>query len=195
MVAENFNVIKDSSSLCGWKIESISNPAITFDMPENVYNAFEGKYIKADELLPIVNTVRIAVAGCTDSFRVVNETALERNSVLKTFTLKSGINSIDDSIDFCIDVPDADFINGAAAKEYEKFHLIKMERDVANKDNTIHAYIQTAKDGKLRCQFPKDIRLDAKRNNIKFWVDEYRIDAGSNSGKFVRILDSFREIT
>ena len=193
MVAENFNVVRDSSTMCGWKIESVNNSDVVFDMPENVYNSFAGKYINADELLARVNTIRVAIAGCTDSFRTVNATALERNSVLKTFTIRPGVSAIDDSIDFCIDVPDADDIIGAAAKEYEKFHLIKMERDIEGNDNSIHAYVQTPKDGKLRCQFPKDVRLDAKRNNIKFWADDYRVDAGTNGGKFVRVL-SYKEI-
>lgn len=194
MVAENFKVVKDPSTVYGWTMESINDPNICFDMPENVYNAFEGKYIKAHELLSKVETVRVAVAGVTDSFRQVNFDALDKNSVLKTFTLKSGMSNVDDMIDFYIDVPDADSVIGAAAKEYEKFHLVKMDRDIEGNDNSIHAYVQTPKDGKLRCQFPKDVRLDAKRNNIKYWVDDYRIDAGSNGGKFVRIVGKYKEL-
>lgn len=194
MVAENFNVIQDSSASYGWKMESINDSNVVFDMPANVYDAFNGKYIRSDDLLSKVKTIRVAVAGCTDSFRSVNEAAFDRNSVIKTFTLKNGVNAVDDMIDFCIDVPDGDDVRGAAAKEYEKFHLIKMGRDIDGNDGSIHAYVQTPKDGKLRCQFPKDVRLDAKRNNIKYWVDDYRIDAGTNGGKFVRILGNPREL-
>ena len=194
MVAENFKVSRESSATTGWMIECINDPNVSFDMPENVYNAFGGKYIKADDLLAKVETIRVAIAGVTDSFREVNPEALERNSVLKTFTLRSGICAADDMIDFCVDVPDADEVLGAAAKEYEKFHIIRMERDTEGNDNSIHAYIQTPKDGKLRCQFPKDVRLDAKQNNVKYWVDDYRVDSGSSGGKFVRLLGQYREI-
>ena len=61
-----------------------------------------------------------------------------------------------------------------------------MDRDKAGDDGSIHAYLQTPKDGILRCVFDKSIRLEAKRNNIKYWIEDYKIDAGSNGGKFVR---------
>ena len=194
MVAETFTISREPSAKCGWVMTSMNDSSVVFDMPENVYNAFNGKYIKADKLLQRVNTIRVAVAGVTDSFRTVNEAAMEKNSVIKTFSLSYGISMIDDMIDFVIDVPDGDDVLGAAAKEYEKYHIIKMDRDIAGDDGSIHAYIQTPKDGRLRCQFSKDARLDAKRNNIKYWVDDYKIDSGSNGGKFVRILGTPKEL-
>lgn len=194
MVAETFNVIKDSSATYGWKIESVNDSNIIFDIPENVYDAFGGKYIDADEMLDRVSTIRVAIAGHTNSFREVDHRAFDRNSVIKTFTLKTGINTIDDTIDSYITVPDGDDVIGAAAKEYEKFHIMKMDRDIDGDDDSIHAYIQTPADGKLRCIFAKDIRLDAKRNNIKYWIDDYRIASGSNGGKFVRIISTPREL-
>lgn len=189
MVAETFNIYKDSSSNTGWTIESISDPTITFDMPENVYNSFDGKYISADELLEKIKTIRIALAGVTDSLNIVNREALIHNSVTKTFTIKDGICNVDDMLDFVITVDNADDGNGIAAMEYEKWHIIKMERDVLGDDDTIHAYVTTPKDGKLRCRFSKDVRLDAKRNNIKYWADDYKIQTGTNGGKYVIIDD------
>ena len=103
--------------------------------------------------------------------------------MLKTFALKQ-TDTIDDTIDGFLE----------SVRDYEKYHTIEMDRDVVGNDNTIHAYIETPKDGKLRCRFDRDVRLYAKRNNVRYWISDYKIEAGSNGGKFVIPLEDPEEI-
>lgn len=176
MVQRIFKVRRDGDSPNGWKIEDTSS-GTELNLPEIVYDDLDtGKYLNAEEILEKIDTMQIALAGVTDSLRVVEPRYLDRNSVLKTFGLKS-TNTIDDSIEEYIE----------SVRDYEKYHTIEMGRDVAGNDNSIHAYIETPKDGRLRCQFDKSVRLDAKRNNIKYWIDDYSIASGSSGGKFVRL--------
>ena len=130
-----------------------------------------------DEMLEKISTIQIALAGVTDSLNEVDTYSFLNRSVLKTFDLKPS-GTIDDEIE--------DYLH--SVKEYEKYHTIYMDRDKEGNDNSIHAYIETPKNGLLRSTFDKDLRLNAKRNNIKYWIDDYKISSGSSGGKFVRPL-------
>lgn len=175
MVQRIFKVQKSASSVTGWELEDQSTGEI-LDLPEVIIEDLNlGKYVSASEMLAKIDTMQIALAGVTDSLNMVDEYSFRHRSVLKTFSLKSS-GTIDDSID--------GFLTSVA--EYEELHTIFMDRDVDGNDGSIHAYIYTPRDGKLRCTFDKSIRVNAKRNNIKYWVDDYKIDAGSNGGKYVR---------
>lgn len=183
MVQRIFKVSKSINSTTGWEIEDIST-GIILNLPEIVYEDLdEGRFYSADEMLEKIDTLQIALAGVTDSLNIVDEYSLRNRSVLKTFGLKKN-DTIDDTIDFYIE----------SVKQYESFHTIEMDRDKAGNDNSIHAYINTPHDGRLRCQFDKSIRLNAKRNNIKYWINDYKIDSGSNGGKFVRLIGQYKTI-
>ena len=167
-----------------WKIEDQSLGKV-LDLPEKVKDDLKGKYLSEIEMLKKISRITIALAGVTDSLNVVDENSLKSRSVLKAIKLnKSG--TIDDTIDEIVstdeDSPES------IVKQYEKYHTLKMDRDVPGNDDTIHAYIQTPNDGKLRSTFSKKdgIRLDSRRNNITYWLEDYRIESGSAGGKFIR---------
>ena len=184
MVQEIFKPIRDKSATLGWKIESQTTGEV-LELPSIIYEELTGKYVDADDMLEIISTMQIALAGCTSSFTMIEEEAYsyDRRSVLKSFGLiKNG--TIDDTIDFFLE----------SIEDYERFHTIEMGRDVDGDDSTIHAYIITPTDGRLRSRFDKDIRIRAKRNNIKYWIDDYKIDAGSKGGKFVTPITTPVEI-
>ena len=133
----------------------------------------------------------ISLAGVTNSLRIVEHGAYDRNSVLKKIVPNTELSDqcpLPDEI--CGDGYNSD----TTFYEFEKYHVIRMGRDVAGDDTSIHAYIWTV-NGKMRCQFPDkdDIRLDSKRNNRKYWVDEYTIDSSSSGGEFVRITSEIIE--
>lgn len=176
--------IPDSSAPLGWKMEEIETSTI-LEMPSIIYDELKGKYMSADEMLEIIDTMQVVLAGCTTSLTLIteHEYSYDRRSVLKTFKLKS-LGTIDDEIDW--------FLESVA--EYEKYHTIYMDRDVQGDDTTIHAYIETPKDSLLRSRFDKDIRIEAKRNNIKYWISNYQIDCGSKGGKFVTPITTPVEI-
>ena len=184
MVQRIFKVAQDSSSATGWTITDTSTD-IVLELPEVVFEELDnGKYVDADELLGKIETVQIALAGVTDSLRMVDEYSFRHRSVMKTFGLKKQGNSIDDSIDFFLE----------SVKDYEKYHTIEMDRDKMGDDTSIHAYLETPKDGRLRCTFDRSTRLNAKRNNIKYWVEDYNLGEGSNGGKFIRPIGDPIEI-
>ena len=184
MVQRIFKVAQDSSAATGWSITDTSTGTV-LELPEVVFEELDkGKYIKANELLSKIETVQIALAGVTDSLRMVDEYSFRHRSVIKTFGLKKQGNSIDDSIDFFLE----------SVKDYEKYHTIEMDRDKLGDDTSIHAYLETPKDGRLRCTFDRSTRLNAKRNNIKYWVEDYNLCEGSNGGKFIRPIGDPIEI-
>lgn len=182
MVQKIFKVEKSADSATGWVIIDTDTDTV-LDLPEICKEDLSGRYITSDELLDKIDTVQIALSGVTDSLRVLDTTNLNRRSVLKTFALKQ-TDTIDDTIDGFLE----------SVRDYEKYHTIEMGRDVVGNDNTIHAYIETPKDGKLRCRFDRDVRLYAKRNNVRYWISDYKIEAGSNGGKFVIPLEDPEEI-
>ena len=184
MVQRIFKVAQDSSSATGWTITDTSTDTV-LELPEVVFEELDkGKYVDADELLGKIETVQIALAGVTDSLRMVDEYSFRHRSVMKTFGLKKQGNSIDDSIDFFLE----------SVTDYEKYHTIEMGRDKPGDHTSIHAYLETPKDGRLRCTFDKSVRLNAKRNNIKYWVEDYKLSEGSNGGKFIRPIGDPVEI-
>lgn len=198
MVQQIFNLMKDSSSQNGWVIQSTkTTDPNTGDykilpLPDCIYNSLKGKYMSAEEMAKRIKTMQIAVAGVTDSLNTVDIYSFLNRSVLKSFTINP-TNSVDQNIDIVSAYDDGYEIG---IRNYEKYHIVKMGRDVPGNDKTIHAYIETPKDGKLRCTFAKqgDVRLDAKRNNIDYWLEDYTIDAGSQGGKFVRPTSQAIEI-
>ena len=183
MVQRIFKVRTSTTSSTGYEIEDTASGTV-LDLPEVCIEDLDtGKYLNADQMISKIDTMQIALAGVTDSLNMVDEYSFRQRSVLKTFGIaKNG--TIDDEIDGFIET----------VKDYEMYHTIEMGRDTAGDDNTIHAYLYTPKDGRLRCVFDKSIRLNAKRNNIKYWVDDYKIDSGSNGGKFVRPIGQPIEI-
>ena len=178
MVQRIFKVISSSTSATGWEIEDQASGTV-LDLPESVKEVLtEGaKYLKdADFILDRIETMQIALAGVTDSLNIVDQYSLEHRSVLKTFGLKNN-GTIDDEIDFYLE----------SIKEYENFHTLRMDRDVPGDDTLIHAYVETPKDGRIRSRFSnKDgIRLDSRRNNITYWLNDYKVVAGSAGGKSI----------
>ena len=185
MVSKVFTLEQNSSSSTGWKIKTnVDNRGeVELDLPTSVKKCFNGRFVKADEMLSKISTLKLALAGVTNSLNIENANYLDNNSALQSFGLATS-GTIDDSIDGYIEAAEEDQM--LAIRTYEAFHLVKMERDKTGNDDSIHAYIYTPSDGKLRCVFDRAIRLDARRNNIRYWLPDYRIDAGSNGGKFVR---------
>jgi hypothetical protein len=155
----------------------------TLSFPTVIMEELKGKYISAEELLSRISTIKIAFSGMTDSLNIIDDINYDRRSALQTFGL-NGYNTIDQGID--------EFLTSVA--DYEKYHTIKMDRDVPGDDSSIHAYIETPKDGRLRCVFDQSVRVYAKRNNVNYWIEDYTIDAGSNDGKFIRPVGEIEEI-
>lgn len=183
MVQRIFKVSRSSTSSTGWEIEDTSTDKV-LNLPEECIETLNiGKYVNSSEMLEKIETLQIALAGVTDSLNIVDDYSFRRRSVLKTFSLKPN-NTVDDSIDKYLE----------SVSEYESYHTIYMDRDIDDNDKSIHAYINTPKDGKLRCIFDKSVRVEAKRNNIKYWIDDYKLDAGANGTKFVRPLGHAIEI-
>lgn len=192
MVSKICKLQSDSSSVTGWKIiTDVDGNQVELDLPTSVKNVLEGKYIKADELLKKIDTIRIALAGVTNSLNIEHANYLDNNSALQSFGLKKD-GSIDDTIDGYLEATQDD--QELAIRTYESYHTVKMGRDVEGNDNTIHAYVITPNDGKLRCVFDREIRLEARRNNVKFWINDYKVSSGSAGGKFVRPIGEPIEI-
>lgn len=189
MVERVFKIYKSDGASTGYEIvDQESNK--TLDLPEVCKNNLKGKYIDSDTLIEKISTAKIALAGVTDSLNIVDEYSLRYRSVIKSIGLKSN-DTIDDTIsDYIVYDGDPESI----VKIYESYHTIYMDRDIAGNDKSIHAYINTPKDGRLRCVFDKSIRINAKRNNIKYWVEDYKIESGSAGGKFVRPIGTPIEI-
>jgi hypothetical protein len=182
MVQKIFKFQKSQVSPNGWEIVEQASGKV-LNLPSICYEDLKGKYLSSDDMIEKIETAQIVLAGTTDSLNIVDPYSYDRRSVLKTFGLKSS-GTIDDSIDGYLE----------SVQEYELYHTIEMDRDKAGDDNSIHAYLETPKDGRLRCTFDNSIRLNAKRNNIKYWVADYKIDAGSAGGKFVRPIGTPEEI-
>ena len=192
MVQRIFKLQKSTTSATGWEIVDQDSGKV-LDLPSIVVDTLnEGKYIRANQMLDMIDTMQIALAGVTDSLNLSPdldqaraEIYLDRNSVLKTFGLKKN-GTIDDTIDFYL----------TSVKEYEKYHTLKMDRDVSGDDSTIHAYIEVPNVGKIRSRFSKQdgIRLDSKRNNIDYWVADYKVVTGSQGGKSISPIGTPIEI-
>ena len=172
MVQRVFTLTRDVNVQSGWVITD-TNSGETLELPPCCVEQLTGKYMQGDEMLEKISTIQIALAGVTDSFRLVDAYSFNNRSVVKTFGLKPS-GTIDDQIDFFLD----------NIHEYEKFHIIKMDRDIPGDDDSIHAYIETPKNGKVRSRFSRQdgIRLDAKRNKIDYWVADYNVVIGTNGG-------------
>lgn len=175
MVQRIFELRPSATSATGYEIVDTGSGKV-LDLPEICVEDLDGKYIKSADMLKKIKTMQIALAGVSDSLNMISgdEISYQRRSVLKTFMLHSS-GTIDDTITDPIE----------SVKEYETYHTIEMGRDVQGNDGTIHAYLMTPTEGKLRCQFDKSVRLHAKRNNIKYWIDDYKIQAGSKGGMYV----------
>ena len=182
MVQKIFKISASIDSPTGYVLEE-TNSGTVLALPSCILEELKGKYLTAEQMIEKIDTICIALSGVTDSLRIVEPYSFERRSVLKSFGLRKD-GTIDDEID--------DFL--PSVKEYEKFHTIEMGRDVQGDDSTIHAYLQTPKNGTLRCQFDRGVRVFAKRNNIKYWIDDYTIDSGSQGGEFVRPIGDPVEI-
>ena len=165
MVQDSFKLVYDAGE---YQLETANGDFMP--CPECIINeALKGKYIRADRFIDC--QLIIALAGVTNSLRMVDQSAFDRNSVLKKiYNMPADIDSAPDEYE--------------SVQDYEKYHTIKVERDIKGDDNSLHAYITTSQ-GKLRVRFPNDIRLDAKRNNRSYWVENYKIQESSAGGKHV----------
>ena len=164
----------------------------TMAAPSIIIEQLKGKYptTAADTFLG--STLTIALAGVTDSLRLVDNAAYDRNSVLKGIIFEQ---SLVDAAPLLQPEYSSEADPDDIVKYFERCHTIKMGRDVNGNDDTIHAYIfygQSAgdRDTKIRCRFPNEVRLDAKRNNRKYWVEKYSIIPGSAGGAHVLIDNS-----
>lgn len=182
MVDKVFKVSKSTTSWTGWELIDTDEDVI-IEFPECCFNELQGRYLSPNGMLERLDTIRIALAGVSNSMNIVDPVYLHKNSVIKYLGIKKGLSDVDDSFE---QMPES-------VSEYEKYHTIKMGRDTQGDDSTIHAYIVTPNDGKLRCIFDKSVRQFAKRNNIPYWVEDYKIEEGTNGGKFVRPLDDPEE--
>lgn len=175
MVQRIFELRPSTTSVTGYEIVDTASGTV-LDLPEICVEDLNGKYIKSDDMLKKIKTMQIALAGVTDSLKQISEdlVSFQRRSVLKTFMLHSS-GTIDDTITDPIE----------SVKEYETYHTIIMDRDKSGDDGSIHAYLMTPTQGRLRCKFDKSVRLHAKRNNIKYWIDDYKIGSGDKGGLYV----------
>ena len=184
MVQREFKItpsLNDNSrNLNDWDIEV---DQYLMPLPQIVYEELAGKYLDSEKMIDRIKTITIALAGITDNFNIVDDLSYNRRSVIKSFTLNDTDNDVDTALDY--------FEN---TKEYEKYHTVFMDRDTAGNDNSIHAYIETPVNGILRASFSKDVRLNAKRNNIKYWVENYSIISNDGSKPYVRPLTAPIEI-
>ena len=167
MVGAIFKVVRSDESPNGWGIQLTETDEI-MNLPEKCYEDLAGKYLSSEDILEKVATVSIALAGITDSYNMVDPYSYDRRSVIKTIKLIGGTGTIDDLLTEPIEVDEYKKIY-----DYEKYHTVIMGRDVAGDDTS---------------------RVDAKRNNIKYWIDNYQIDEGTNGGKYVRPLTDPIEI-
>lgn len=182
MVQRQFKLVRNGDYLLQYNLDE-------FIVPECIKEQLKGKSGKTTIDTFINCDLTIALAGVTDSLRMVDQRAYDNNSVLKGIVFKQSL--IDDApllnTDYNSEIDPEDIV-----KYFERCHTIKMGRDIQGNDNTIHAYIyygETAgdKDTKIRCRFPNDIRVDAKRNNRSYWVEKYSIMTGSQGGRHVII--------
>lgn len=173
MVKDEFTVSRDGT---GWTITA-NTSGKSLQLPSCIYEKLNGKYITADEFLDKIETLVIALAGVTNSLNTTDAYSLDRRSVLCEIRLRSGLNSADDFIVQTM----------TSVEDYEKYHTIFMGRDKKGDDNSIHAYLFVPIYGELRCRFNNSdgFRLNAKRNNITYWIDDYKIEEGTNGGKYV----------
>lgn len=167
MVQKIFKVQRSDMYNTGWGLVYYEN---IIPLPECIYEELNGKYMSADDILDMIDTIQIALAGITDSLNIVEMYSFCHRSVLKTFALKDNLGTIDDEFD--------DFYT--SIYDYEKYHIIEMDREIDHDDNSVYAYIYTYTDGRIKCSFDTSIRLYAKRNNIKYWVDDYTISTNDN---------------
>lgn len=173
MVQDTFRFVYDNGT---YQLQNSNGDWL--ECPECIVNeALKGKYVKADRFTDC--KLVIALAGVTNSFRMVDRSAFDRNSVLKEI------------LDMPADIDDAPD-SYESVQDYESYHTIKIERDIKGDDNSLHAYMKTTA-GKLRVRFPNDKRLDAKRNNRSYWCENYKIQDGSAGGKHVIPLSELVE--
>ena len=139
MVQRIFKVQRSQTSQNGWEIEDTSSGTI-LDLPDVVLEDLDegAKYVKNVQMLEKIDTMQIALAGVTDSLRIVDDYSFRNRSVLKTFGLKKN-DTIDDTIDGFLE----------SVKEYESYHTIYMDRDKAGDDGSIQKAIE-AKFGPMK---------------------------------------------
>ncbi len=165
MVQKEFKLVKDAGE---YKLEYAGE---FYPCPKCLEDDLKGRYVTIERFVD--SNLVIALAGVTDSLRMVDQDAFDRNSVLKEIRnvpeAKGGIAGVDSYDD---------------VRDFEKYHIVRVERDIKGDDDSLHAYMETA-EGKMRVRFPNDARLDAKRNNRYFWVENYKIQDGTAGGKHV----------
>lgn len=173
MLLKTFNIKKVDNEY------KLSIDDILLDIPPVVYNELNGKFIKADDMIVKLKTMTVSLAGIDETYNITDKYSFDNRSILKGFTIKTDLVKIDKTLDF--------ELNSIA--DYEQYHIIELEYDDESKKNTLHAYIQTPKDGRLRCVFDKSIRTNSVDNNIKYWIYDYVIQSGLKGKKFVRPLN------
>ena len=85
MVQRIFKVQRSQTSQNGWEIEDTSSGTI-LDLPDVVLEDLDegAKYVKNVQMLEKIDTMQIALAGVTDSLRIVDDYSFRNRSVLKT---------------------------------------------------------------------------------------------------------------
>lgn len=191
-VKGTFKVIRDTSATNEWLLSVIKLYGIddtdlidtTVDLPKVFIEYLKGKALSGIEMLLRIDTITATLYAISNELYVDNQDVYNEDSVIESFTINPIAGSIDEAFKG---------VEFESVKDYEKYHIIKMGRDVAGNDSTIHAYIETPKDGRLRSLFDRSVKIDdtnirtfAKRNNIQYWVEDYRVEERSAGGKFVR---------
>lgn len=181
MVHDKYKVFRLPESHNGWSIESSEGASV--DLPDCIFDELNtGKFIVASQILDKMKYIVLNLAGIDENTKEITAQTIREfntNTTLDYFVLFCD-NTINDEVE-----------NISSIAEYEKYHTIYMDVDDNNK---IHAYINTPKDGVLKCIFPRDLRTYAYKNNIKYWTNDYKIASGKNGGKFVRPVGNPIEI-
>lgn len=169
MIQKIFTIKKDALSSTGYYI-IVQGDVYSLEMLDCIIERLEGTFISAANIIDMIDTIQLDLAGINDSFVMLDEYSFRHRSILKTFKLKPN-GTIDDTIDGFLE----------NIQQYESYHIIEMDRDTTNDDSTIHAYIHTPKYGRMLSEFDKNLMLNAKQNNIKYWVEDYFICTDSNN--------------
>lgn len=177
MVQKIFNVVAADVEN-GYMLVDKINPNKFLPIPTVVMEDLTGKYMAAQDILAKIDTIQIALAGVTDSLNIVDNVSLMRRSVVKTFALKPS-DTIDDEIEGYIESID----------QYEQYHTIRMIRD---ENRNIKAVITHPTRGDMPVKFDESLMLNARRNNIKYWVNDYKVEMVAEDAVMAE-YDTFEE--
>ena len=92
MVDRIFEVIEDNSSSTGFLIKETVTVKV-LELPSICIEEFDlsAKHVRFCDMYKKMSTIRIALAGVTDSLNIVNQTYFDRNSVFNSYGLTGHI--------------------------------------------------------------------------------------------------------